>query len=108
MDREASGKFRIAIIGSGPIGKLLACSSSPHPRIELVQYEAEMPPLRPAFGYGIGPQTLRATSAINPVLGQRMREQCIISQIWMRWWHGGSEDRLIADVEVPEDKLYGR
>ncbi len=64
----AQDKFRIAIIGSGPIGKLLACSSAPHPRIELVQYEAETLPLRPAVGYGIGPQTLLAARAANPVL----------------------------------------
>ncbi|KAH8884882.1 putative salicylate hydroxylase [Thozetella sp. PMI_491] len=100
--------FRIAVIGSGPIGKLLACSALSHPRVELVQYEAESPPLRPAFGYGIGPQTLRAAAAANPVLGKRLREQCIISRTWMRWWHGGSEDHLIANVEVPEGRVYGR
>lgn len=104
----SAGMFRIAIIGSGPIGKLLACSAAPHPRIELVQYEADMLPLRPSFGYGVGPQTLRAAKVLNPELGRQLEEQCFTGRTWMRWWHGGSEDKLIANVEVPEGKIYGR
>lgn len=80
-----SRKFRIAIIGSGPIGKLLACSVAPHPRIEFVQYEADVLPLRPSFGYGVGPQTLHTTKVINPELGQRLEEHCLTSPVWMRW-----------------------
>lgn len=101
-------KFRIAIIGSGPIGKLLACSAAPHPRIQLVQYEVDVLPLRPSFGYGVGPQTLHAAKVLNPELGRQLEEQCYTAPVWMRWWHGGDEDRLIADVEVPEGKVFGR
>lgn len=101
-------KFRIAIIGSGPIGKLLACSAAPHPRIQLVQYEADQLPLRPSFGYGVGPQTLHAAKVLNPQLGQQLEEQCYTGRVWMHWWHGGEEDKLIAAVEVPEGKIYGR
>jgi salicylate hydroxylase len=108
IENMASDKFRIAIIGSGPIGKLLACSATPHPRIELVQYEADVLPLRPSFGYGVGPQTLYTTKVLNPELGRQLEEKCFTARTWMRWWHGGDEDRLIADVEVPEGKLYGR
>ena len=104
----ASDKFCIAVIGSGPIGKLLASSAVPHPRIQLVQYEADVLPLRPSFGYGVGPQTLRAAKVLNPELGRRFEEQCYINRVWMNWWHGGAEDKLIAAVEVPEGKQYGR
>jgi salicylate hydroxylase len=101
-------KFRIAIIGSGPIGKLLACSATPHPRIQLVQYESDVLPLRPSFGYGVGPQTLHAAKVVNPELGKKFEEKCYKGRTWMRWWHGGDEDRLVANVEVPEGKIYGR
>lgn len=107
-ENMVSDKFRIAVIGSGPIGKLLACSAAPHPRIEFTQYEADVLPLRPSFGYGIGPQTLRAAKVLNPELGQRLYEESFKDTIWMRWWHGGEEDKLIANVEVPEGKVYGR
>lgn len=104
----ATDMFRVAIIGSGPIGKLLACSAAPHPRIEFVQYEAEVLPLRPSFGYGIGPQTLHAAKVLNPEVGRRFDEECFKDDIWMRWWHGGEEDRLIANVDMPEGKVFGR
>ncbi|KAJ6439410.1 ABC multidrug transporter [Purpureocillium lavendulum] len=104
----SKSKFRIAIIGSGPIGKLLACSAATHPRIEIVQYEADVLPLRPSFGYGVGPQTLLAAKVLNPELGRRLEETCYTSRTWMRAWHGGAEDRFIANVEVPEGKVYGR
>ena len=104
----ASDKFRIAIIGSGPIGKLLASSAVSHPRIQLVQYEADVLPLRPSFGYGVGPQTLHAAKVLNPEIGRKFEEQCYISRVWMNLWHGGDEDKLIAAVEVPEGKQYGR
>ncbi|CRG89158.1 hypothetical protein PISL3812_06194 [Talaromyces islandicus] len=73
-----------------------------------IQYEADGPPLRPSFGYGIGPQTLHTTKVLNPELGQRLEEHCLTGSVWMRWWHGGEEDRLIAEVEVPMGRLYGR
>lgn len=101
-------KFRIAIIGSGPIGKLLACSAAPHPRIQFTQYEADVLPLRPSFGYGIGPQTFHAAKVLNPELGQRFYDESLNDDIWMRWWHGGDEDKLIADVRMPEGKVFGR
>ncbi|OAQ79649.1 salicylate hydroxylase [Purpureocillium lilacinum] len=107
-DAAIASKFRIAIIGSGPIGKLLACSAATHPRIEIVQYEADVLPLRPSFGYGVGPQTLLAAKVLNPELGRRLEETCYTSRTWMRAWHGGVEDRFIANVEVPEGKVYGR
>ncbi|UNI24669.1 hypothetical protein JDV02_010400 [Purpureocillium takamizusanense] len=107
-DAAVAGKFRIAIIGSGPIGKLLACSAATHPRIEIVQYEADVLPLRPSFGYGVGPQTLLAARVLNPELGRQLEETCYTSRTWMRAWHGGVEDRFVANVEVPEGKVYGR
>lgn len=105
---RGTDKFRIAIIGSGPIGKLLASSATPHPRIELIQYEQDSLPLRPAFGYGVGPQTLNAAKVLNPKLGDELLKRCYTSKVWMRWWHGGVEDRLITDVEVPDGKVFGR
>ena len=101
-------KFRIAIIGSGPLGKLLACSAAQHPRIELIQYEQETLPLRPSFGYGIGPQTFIAADVLNPGIGRRLKEECYVDQAWMHWWHAGDEDRLVANVNVPEGKQFGR
>lgn len=103
-----SEKFRIAIIGSGPIGKLLACSAAPHPRIEFTQYEADVLPLRPSFGYGIGPQTFHAAHVLNPAVGKRLYEESFKDTIWMRWWHGGEEDELIANVDIIEGRVFGR
>jgi hypothetical protein len=68
-------KFRIAIIGSGPVGKLIIASVVSHPRIEYVQYEAETLPLRPSFGYGIGPQTLATTKKIHPAISEGLYKQ---------------------------------
>ncbi|KAK5993492.1 Salicylate hydroxylase-like protein [Cladobotryum mycophilum] len=107
-DTSSLDVFRIAIIGSGPIGKLLACSAAPHPRIQFVQYEADVLPLRPSFGYGVGPQTLHAAKVLNPEFGEKLVEKCYISRTWMQWWHAGEEDRLIANLEVPEDRVFGR
>ena len=46
-------KFRIAIVGSGPIGKLIISSVTPHPRVEYTQCEQETLPLRPSFGISV-------------------------------------------------------
>lgn len=100
--------FRIAIIGSGPIGKLLACSATPHPLIQITQYEADVLPLRPSFGYGVGPQTLHAIHVLNPPLGKRFLEKCYTDKVWMHWWHGGEQDCHISDVQVPDGKVFGR
>lgn len=104
--------FTVAVIGSGPIGKLLVAFATPHPRIRYAQYEAEKPPLRPSFGYGVGPQTLRAAAAIHPDLGRRLREKCFLGPVWMNFYHGGDEDRLVAEVEVAgafsRGEVYGR
>lgn len=99
-------KFRIAIIGSGPIGKLLLSSVSSHPRISYVQFEADTLPLRPSFGYGVGPQTLAATERLNPTIGKELREKCIITPVWMNFYHGGREEDL-PTIETPT-KEYGR
>lgn len=108
-DKSPSGdKFRIAIIGSGPIGKLLACSVTPHPRITYEHFEADELPLRPSFGYGIGPQTLHTAKVLNPALGNALYEKCVRNEIWMKFFHGGEEDRLIEAVKVPEGRSYGR
>lgn len=105
-----ASKFHVAIIGSGPIGKLLASSVKPHPRIVFSQVEAENLPLRPSFGYGVGPQTLRAALAINEELGRQLREKCFLGPVWMNFYHGGDQDRLVESVKVPEPEggLYGR
>jgi salicylate hydroxylase len=100
-------KFRIAIIGSGPIGKLLISSVASHPRIEFTQFEAETLPLRPSFGYGVGPQTLATTMNLNPEIGTELRKQCIIGPVWMNFRHGGEEDRPLSTIEVPGG-VYGR
>jgi salicylate hydroxylase len=102
-----STKFRIAIVGSGPIGKLLACSAPVHPRIELVQYEADTLPLRPSFGYGLGPQALTALKVANAELGGKIYDACILNPLWMRLYHGGDEERLIADSMMPEGQTHG-
>lgn len=104
----SSDKFRIAVIGSGPIGKLLTCSAAPHPRIEFIQYEAEVPPLRASFGYGIGPQVFHAVEILNPEVGREIFAQSTKGRVWMHWWHGGAEDKQIADIEVPPGNLFGR
>ncbi|KAK7993306.1 hypothetical protein PG989_006687 [Apiospora arundinis] len=85
-------KYRIAIIGSGPIGKLLACTADlqSHPRLELVQYEAETPPFRPGFGYGLGPQALCAMRAADAALAEKLEKACLLGPSWMTWWHSGS------------------
>lgn len=103
-------KFQIAIIGSGPIGKLLVSFTKPHPRITYSQFEADKLPLRPSFGYGVGPQTLRAAEVIDEELGRQLREKCFLGPVWMNFYHGGNEDRLIQPVTVPESEggLYGR
>lgn len=100
-------KFRIAIIGSGPIGKLLACSSDPHPRVEIVQYEADKLPLRPSFGYGLGPQSLRGFKAANNQLGQKIHDTCITARTFMRFYHAGEEDKLLAEPQMPDDLVHG-
>jgi len=102
-----SHKFRIAIIGSGPVGKLLVSSVSPHPRIEYVQFESDTLPLRPSFGYGVGPQTLTTTMRLNPAIGIELRKQCLIGPVWMNFRHGGAEDSALPTIEVPNGK-YGR
>ncbi|ORY59192.1 putative salicylate hydroxylase [Pseudomassariella vexata] len=104
----AEGKFRIAIIGSGPCGKLLANSVIQHPRIAYDQYEADKLPVRPSFGYGIGPQTLRAAEVLNPALGKALHERCTLSDAWLTIYHGGDENQLIQAAKVPEGKRYGR
>lgn len=105
-----SSRFNIAIVGSGPIGKLLLSSVKSHPRITYSQYEADTLPLRPSFGYGVGPQTLRAAAVINPELGRELRNKCFLGPVWMNFYHGGDEDRLLEPVMVPESQggLYGR
>ncbi|KAK6859098.1 salicylate 1-monooxygenase SalA [Apiospora arundinis] len=103
-------KYRIAIIGSGPIGKLLACTADlqSHPRLELVQYEAETPPFRPGFGYGLGPQALCAMRAADAALAEKLEKACLLGPSWMTWWHSGAaEDRLLADVHMPDDMVHG-
>ncbi|KAK2593718.1 hypothetical protein QQS21_008583 [Conoideocrella luteorostrata] len=105
---DPSPNFHIAIIGSGPIGKLLACSALPHPGITISQHEADVPPLRPSFGYGVGPQTLHTIHVLNPSLGNKLQQKCFTSQTWMHWWHGGPPDCHISDVQVPDGKLFGR
>ena len=102
-----TNKFRIAIIGSGPIGKLLISSVAFHPRLEFAQFEAETLPLRPSFGYGVGPQTLATTMNLNPEIGAELRRQCIIGPVWMNFRHGGEEDRPLLTIEVPGGE-YGR
>lgn len=102
-----TSKFRIIISGSGPIGKLLISSVAPHPRIEYAQYDSETLPLRPSFGYGIGPQTLISSMRLNPAIGTELRNQCIIGRVWMHFRHGGEEDRVLPTIEVPQD-VYGR
>lgn len=101
-----NAKFRIAVIGAGPVGKLIVNSVAPHPRIEYVQFESETLPLRPSFGYGIGPQTLATTRKLNPAIGKMLYDQCIISPIWMKFYHGGKEESL-PTIEVPS-KETGR
>lgn len=104
-----TGKYHVAIIGSGPIGKLLVSSVTPHPRIIYTQFEAESLPLRPSFGYGVGLQTLlHSARVLNPTLGRQLRERCIIGPVWMKFYHGGPEDCLIESVKVPNGKVYGR
>jgi salicylate hydroxylase len=102
-----SSKFRIAIIGSGPIGKLLACSAPVHPRIELVQYDADKLPLRPSFGYGLGPQALTALKVANEELGRKIYDACILNPLWMRMYYGGIQDRVIVDSMMPEGQTHG-
>ncbi|KAH8817269.1 hypothetical protein F5884DRAFT_694525 [Xylogone sp. PMI_703] len=101
-------KFRIAIIGSGPIGKLLLSSVTPHPRVTYSIYEQETLPLRPSFGYGVGPQTLISALRLNPALGDELLRQCITGPVWMNFHHGGIEDQDLPPIEVPEGQLYGR
>ncbi|KAH8657925.1 hypothetical protein BX600DRAFT_514464 [Xylariales sp. PMI_506] len=99
-------KFRIAIIGSGPIGKLVSSSVQLHPRIELLRYEGEPVP-RPGFGYGVGPQALRAYSVASAAVGKRVYDACLLGPLWMTWWHSGTEDRLIEDVHMPDGQIHG-
>jgi salicylate hydroxylase len=101
-----SSNFRVALIGSGPIGKLIISSVAPHPRIEYVQFEAETLPLRPSFGYGIGPQTLTTTMRLNPAVGKELRNQCIIGPVWMNFRHGG-DGKELPTIETPQGE-YGR
>lgn len=102
-----SPKFRIAIIGSGPVGKLLACSSEPHHDVEIVQYESEKLPLRPSFGYGVGPQSLRAFKVANPQLGDKIHKSCIIARTFMRIYDAGEQDRLLAEPQMPDEMVHG-
>jgi salicylate hydroxylase len=101
-----SPKYRIAIIGSGPIGKLLLSSVASHPRISYVTFESDTLPLRPSFGYGVGPQTLNAALRLNPTIGKELHEKCIITPVWMHFYHGGREEEL-PTIEVPSGE-YGR
>ncbi|KAF7907559.1 uncharacterized protein EAF01_005145 [Botrytis porri] len=101
-------KFRISVIGSGPIGKLLLSSVAAHPRIEYTQFEAETLPLRPAFGYGIGPQTLATTKRLNPAIYQELHGQCLADPVWMEFYHGGEEDNHLHTIRVPEGEVFGR
>lgn len=108
MTSSPPPKFRLAIVGSGPIGKLLASTAHlQHPRIEVLQYEGDTPPLRPGFGYGVGPQALRAYNVANEEVGRKIHDACILGPRWMKWWHSGAEDRMIEDVNVPEGMLHG-
>lgn len=101
-------KFKIAVIGSGPIGKLLLSSVAAHPRIEYTQFEAETLPLRPAFGYGIGPQTLATTTRLNSEIGKKLHDQCLVDPVWMEFYHGGEEDNHLHTIEVPPGEVFGR
>ncbi|ESZ96059.1 hypothetical protein SBOR_3536 [Sclerotinia borealis F-4128] len=101
-------KFRIAVIGSGPIGKLLLSSVTAHPRIEYTQFEAETLPLRPAFGYGIGPQTLATTKRLNQAIGKELHDQCLADPVWMEFYHGGEEDNHLHTINVPSGEVFGR
>lgn len=101
-------KFRIALCGSGPISKLLMSSVSSHPRIEYTIFEAETLPLRPAFGYGIGPQTLATTKRLNPEIGKELHDQCLADPVWMEFYHGGEEDNHLHTIKVPSGEDFGR
>ncbi|PQE11448.1 hypothetical protein CJF32_00009530 [Rutstroemia sp. NJR-2017a WRK4] len=103
-----NSKFRIAIIGSGPIGKLLLASVTPHPRIEYTQFEAETLPLRPSFGYGIGPQTLATVKRLNPAIGKELFDQSLIDPVWMKFYHGSKEDNHLHTITVPDGGVFGR
>ncbi|RAL60130.1 hypothetical protein DID88_000755 [Monilinia fructigena] len=101
-------KFRIAVIGSGPIGKLILSSVAAHPRIEYTQFEAETLPLRPAYGYGIGPQTLATTKRLNPAIGKELHDQCLPDPVWMEFYHGGEEENHLHTIKVPSGEVFGR
>ncbi|KAK6607007.1 mannitol 1-phosphate dehydrogenase [Botrytis cinerea] len=103
-------KFRISVIGSGPIGKLLLSSVAAHPRIEYTQYEAETLPLRPAFGYGIGPQTLATTKRLNPAIYQELHDQCLADPGEVFGRIGRDELMVMLDAFGPRDTpiQYGR
>jgi salicylate hydroxylase len=101
--------FRVAIIGSGPIGKLLACTVPLHPRIQVVQYEAESLPLRPGFGYGVGPQGFRACKVASAEIGEALEKTCHRGPVWMRWWQSGTggADELVDEVTMPDGQVHG-
>ncbi|CZR62347.1 related to salicylate 1-monooxygenase [Phialocephala subalpina] len=79
--------FRIAIIGSGPVGTLLIASVTQHPLIEYIQYEAKTLPLRPSFGCGIGPQTFATVKILNPPIYEKILEQSFTSPVWLNIRH---------------------
>ncbi|KUJ16736.1 uncharacterized protein LY89DRAFT_585378 [Mollisia scopiformis] len=103
------GRFRFAIIGSGPVGKLLIASVKQHPRIEYVQYEAETLSLRPSFGYGIGPQTFATVRILNPPIWKKILEQSFTSPYWMHFLHATDDNVKLPAVAVTEELgVYGR
>lgn len=104
---SCSENFRIAIIGSGPVGKLLLASVTQHPRIEYAQFESETLPLRPSYGYGIGPQVFKTLTKLNPALAAEFRKQCLISPVWMNFRHAGDESIDLPTVKAPQGE-YGR
>jgi salicylate hydroxylase len=102
-------KYHIAILGSGPIGKLLIACVRPHPLIEYIQYEAETLLLRPSFGYGIGPQTFATTKILNPAIYEEMLKQSFTSPVWMNFLHAEDESVVLPAVKVPDELgVYGR
>ncbi|KAM0812304.1 putative salicylate hydroxylase [Seiridium cardinale] len=98
-------KFRIAIVGSGPIGKLLACSVTPHPCVAYNLFDGEEQTV--LSDYDLGPEFLHTINVLNPKLGQAIRQKSRLSQTWMNIYHSGDQDRLIEAVEMSEDRLHG-
>lgn len=98
-------KFRIAIVGSGPIGRLLACSVAPHPCISYELFIGSEPsePLQ----YSLGPEIFRALDILNPKLGGELGHVATLSDTWVNMYHGGDDDRFIETVKVPDGRSHG-